>query len=144
MSRGMPPARDEEVHSEVVTAAAKDGAEGDRDKATSRFDSMSWYGQRQRVPMLHAWASVDGGSPWCGWWRGRSTARGLGRRDEDDATKLGTTSMKQVPEVVGGWRRGGGWRQSMSALARCRGRRRGEVGMVDAAVGEGARGRSGG
>ena len=32
--------------SEVVTAAAEDGAEGDRDKATSRFDSISWYGQK--------------------------------------------------------------------------------------------------
>ena len=60
MHRGMPPDGDEEVLSEVVTATTEDGAEGDRDKATSRFDSMSWYGQRQRVPMQHAWASS-----WC-------------------------------------------------------------------------------
>ena len=44
MHRGMPPDGDEEVLSEVVTATTEDGAEGDRDKATSQFDSMSWYG----------------------------------------------------------------------------------------------------
>ena len=52
----MPPDKDEEVLSEVVTMAAEDGAEGVRDKATSRFDSISWYRQKQRVPMQHAWA----------------------------------------------------------------------------------------
>ena len=55
--QGVPPDGGEEALSEVVSMAAEDGAEGDRDKATSRFDSMSWYGQRQRVPMQHAWAS---------------------------------------------------------------------------------------
>ena len=56
MSRGMPPNGGEEALSEVVSTAAEDGAEGDRDEATSWFDSMSWYGQGQRVPMQHAWA----------------------------------------------------------------------------------------